>query len=324
MFVNVSRADLALDLWAYGEDDLAVRAHELSDLEVSRIGVIAGRLMLDEAHSTPSGASMLLSKACALAAVEVMEGEHRVLKRHRRRSVPEPSHRESRPLPGAQPPREVFLAACANVSARFESRRFRYAKSGPHMSRAGGEFRHTVSFASSHHNVAGRHVELTLYAEVRSKALRHWRVEHRPSGEDANDHVAGGMLQNLGVEMPVAIWDLADPESRPEVLDAITKAIEEVALPYFSLFSDSDALVRRLRVVPIPSFYALSTIEWLLSRNESQAALEHAGVLLHDRDLYRRYERIREKMESGKMALLPYFGDAEGLAYAALAYGLEY
>jgi hypothetical protein len=29
-------------------------------------------------------------------------------------------------------------------------------------------------------------------------------------------------------------------------------------------------------------------------------------------------------MESGEMQLVPYFGDAEGFAYFALAYGLDY
>lgn len=71
MFVSVSRADLAQALRAYGEDDLAVRALELSELEMGRVGVIAGELLVDDEYRTPSGASMLLAKACAIAAVEV-------------------------------------------------------------------------------------------------------------------------------------------------------------------------------------------------------------------------------------------------------------
>lgn len=325
MFVSVAREDLAQDLWAYGEDELAVRALEFSDLEMGRIGVVAGRLLLDEEYATPSGASMFLAKACAMAAVEVIEGERRPLKRKRRRSVPEPPHAPlPPPPPGEEKPRDVFLAACAELASRFEPRGFRYAKSGPHISRRQGEFTEEVAFASSHYNVAGQHVDLTLYAGIRSKELRRWRVEHRPNDDDPSDHVAGGMLQNLGTEMPIASWELADPSSRPEVLDEIGTAIEEVALPYFALFEDGEALVRRLQLVPIPSFYALSAIEWLLARNESDAALAHARLLLNDDRLRRQYERIRKRMESGEMELVPYVGEAEGLAYAALAYGLAY
>jgi hypothetical protein len=79
------RRAIAEDLWAYGEDKLAPRAAELSDQELERMGELAGDWALRSA--TPSGRGMLLAKAIALAAVEVMEGRPRPLQRSRRRSL---------------------------------------------------------------------------------------------------------------------------------------------------------------------------------------------------------------------------------------------
>jgi hypothetical protein len=327
LFVSVTREDLAEDLLAYGEHDLAVRALELSDRELGRVGVIAGRLLLDDEHATPSGTSMLLAKACAVAAVEVMEGTPRPLRRQRRRSVPEPARAPAHePLPGKEKPRDVFLSACADVARVFETRGFRYAKSGPHMSRRSGEFTFEVAFASSHHNVAGGHVGLTVYAGVLSNALRKWRRDQGMSSDDANNRVAGGMVQNLKPGMPVASWDVADSRSRPAILRHVERAIETAALPYFELFADEDALARRLETDVVPCFYAREAIEWLLSRGMRESATRHAKALLADRRLRRQYERARRQMQRARIEMIPWapIMEAEGLAYAALAYGLDY
>jgi hypothetical protein len=329
VFVSVNREDLAQDLWAYGEDDLAVRALELSDLELGRVGATAGTLLLDDEHVTPSGASMLLAKACALAAVEVIEGTRRPLTRQRRRSVPEPPRAPApKPPPGEEKSRDVFLAACAAIARRFVGHGFRYARSGPHISRRSGEFTFEVAFASSHYNVPGAHVGLTVYAGVLSNALRKWRVEQQASRADVNNRVAGGMLQNLKPEldMHVATWDVADPESRPRVIDEVERALKMAALSYFEFFEDENALVRRLKGDVVPCFYPLDAIEWLLSRGAREAATKHAKVLLRDTRLRRQYKRARRQMERGKMEVIPWapIMEAEGLAYAAIAYGLDY
>jgi hypothetical protein len=327
VFVSVERKDLAQDLWAYGEDDLAVRALELNDLEIGRVGVIAGRLLMDDEYATPSGSSMLLAKACAMAAVEVMEGKRRPLKRERRRSVPEPPRAPApEPPSGEEKPRDVFLAACAEIARRFEPHGFRYAKSGPHLSRRSGEFTFELGFASSHYNVAGAHVGLTVYAGVLSNALRKWRLDQHASRDDASNRVAGGMLQNLKPGMPVATWDVEDPRWRPGVLNDVQNAIEAAALPYFDLFEDKESLVRRLEEDVVPCFYPRDAIEWLLSRGARAAAVRHARVLLREKRLRRQYERARKQMERGQVEVIPWapIMEAEGLAYAALAYGLDY
>jgi len=125
MFVSVERQTLAEDLWEYGEDDLAHQAILLSDLNLGRVGVLTGRILLSEEEATPSGASPMLSKACALAAVEVIEGRRRPLARRRRR-VREPERRSHPPPPTATPssdeqPREVFIAVCQAIASHFHT-----------------------------------------------------------------------------------------------------------------------------------------------------------------------------------------------------------
>ena len=85
------RADLAEDLWRYGEDDLWKRALTASNRRMKRISDASMRHLL-EGPQVASGGSMLISKALALAAVEVFEGKPRPLARERRRpenDVPE-------------------------------------------------------------------------------------------------------------------------------------------------------------------------------------------------------------------------------------------
>jgi hypothetical protein len=89
-FVSSKRTLLQFSLRSYGEEELALRVPGLSDAELSKIQEIARR------HQTilgvplkPKGPSdrltRMLSKAKSMAAVEVIEGASRPLKRNRRR-----------------------------------------------------------------------------------------------------------------------------------------------------------------------------------------------------------------------------------------------
>ncbi len=85
------RRAIADDLWRYGEDDLAWRVINLGDHDLDRTAEIAGKNAATS--DVPSGAGMLLSKAIALAAVEVLEGEPRPLARKRRRPLRQSPYR---------------------------------------------------------------------------------------------------------------------------------------------------------------------------------------------------------------------------------------
>jgi hypothetical protein len=83
-----TREDLAVDLWSYGEDALWKRPLTASTGRMRRISERA----LDHLLNGPKkayGDSMYISKAVALAAVEVFEGEARQLARERRRPAKE-------------------------------------------------------------------------------------------------------------------------------------------------------------------------------------------------------------------------------------------
>lgn len=98
--VWTERASLAEDLWRYGEDDHWKRVLTVSDRTMKAIGERASDLLL-YGPSLPSGDSMLISKTLALAAVEVLEGQSRELRRERRRP--------QRDFPGL-PPVRSFIA----------------------------------------------------------------------------------------------------------------------------------------------------------------------------------------------------------------------
>lgn len=76
--VEIDRWTLAEELWSFGEDALYVMPLQMSDEDMIRVWVLAGKLSLrDEARST--------GETAALAAVSVLEGKRRPLARRRRR-----------------------------------------------------------------------------------------------------------------------------------------------------------------------------------------------------------------------------------------------
>jgi hypothetical protein len=81
-YVSIDRATIASDLRSYGEDELAERIRQITDAQCVQIGWAAGRYW----NHFEGSAGMQLRKAVALAAVEVLEGQPRQLRRSRARS----------------------------------------------------------------------------------------------------------------------------------------------------------------------------------------------------------------------------------------------
>jgi len=80
------REHLVLDLWAYGEDELCAAAARLPDADLVRIQQLAAKVLV-AGPGMADGSSMLIDKAISLAAVEVLTGQARTLRRSRRRPV---------------------------------------------------------------------------------------------------------------------------------------------------------------------------------------------------------------------------------------------
>jgi hypothetical protein len=315
--ITGGREALAEDLRDYGEDELASRALKLSNADFRRIQVLAGELLLDERYATPSGASMVIAKACALAAVTVMEGERRELKRKRRRAGSRRSEPSSPARLSAEKPRDVYRAACAELGKRFEERGFAYRRSQECLTRASGEFGYSAHFGTSYWNRTGEYVGLQLYAlNVRSQALAGWRVAH---GSGDRDWVAGGLPLNLGVGGPADHWNLADPSGREQILDLAERKVVK-ALRWFEQFDDPEGLVRALSRRQVLGFGALDAVEWLLSRGEPEAALAHGRLVLREQRARAQYESALVGSELTNAQL----HDPFGLAWAARAYDLSF
>src|SRR3954449_3443183 len=74
----IERTHLARELWRYGEDDVWRRVLSASDSTMEAIGARA-EWHTFQGESAANGGSMLIDRAFALAAVEVLEGHGRPL-----------------------------------------------------------------------------------------------------------------------------------------------------------------------------------------------------------------------------------------------------
>src|SRR6266481_4938694 len=97
---------IAEDLRRYGEDATAAWIMDCSDDDLVRVCSVANWLLFN-GPTLPSGASMMISKACALAAVYVHQGAPRHLARARRG----PGTGTPIPPTGGRRPNHVMQAA---------------------------------------------------------------------------------------------------------------------------------------------------------------------------------------------------------------------
>jgi hypothetical protein len=81
--IRSTREHVAAQLIAYGEDGAAARVLKLNDEAFEFIEVKAAEFDWD--HDTPNLSPILLDKALSLAAIFVLEGKVRPLKRRRRK-----------------------------------------------------------------------------------------------------------------------------------------------------------------------------------------------------------------------------------------------
>jgi hypothetical protein len=341
--VRTDRASLAVDLRSYGEDELAARVDGMSDEDLVRVFERADHyLALDE--------SGLIAKGLALAAVEVLEGAARPLRRKRRRlkgvyperargAVPAGGRTDSdsidafvrtiadrkqlpRSAPGPEPPREVFAHAAAEIARHFEPSGWRFARSGPHLSRKAGPFTMLLSLSSSAYNAPGTLVVLGVAALVRSSALKRCRSQ-QPAVVGYGDAVAAGLLHNLTADRLAFDWNLADPAGRADTIADCIAHIEALALPWFGTFADTDRLVEHLRSERMPNMWAGVAIEVLVWLERRDAATEHARLWLTDPRVAASCERELRRLDGLPPTGDEYQGDdGEQIARAINAYGL--
>lgn len=174
----------------------------------------------------------------------------------------------------AENPRDVYLSCCEQIAREFSEGGFRYAKSGPHMSRRDSGFKFSVQFGSSRNNLANEFVQLDLAPFVDSSRLKKWRSEQthasRPDG-----HVAGRSPHLLfGQPLPIR-WNVADAETRRHTCDDVVDYVRQNLLPWFDLFRDVEGLLQRLVSEDLPGLTenVFGVVEFILCYGDRCAAL---------------------------------------------------
>jgi hypothetical protein len=212
------------------------------------------------------------------------------------------------------------MAACAEIAGRFAGEGFRFAKSGPHARKKSGDFAYQVAFQSSPRNIAGVSVKLWVHGTVFSKKLEAWRKSHPEL--QAIDYVAGGQIGNLVEKNRWRDWDLADPRTRPQVIQEAIAAIDEVALPYFAWFDKPDAMIERVQNEDVPSMMIDRVVEFLMCFAAPEAARRAASNFLIRRpDLVADYQRDFGRYAERGLEYRHPSGYAMQLAFASHLYG---
>ncbi len=212
-------------------------------------------------------------------------------------------------------PRDVFLSVCESIAASFANSGFRFAKSGPHCRKRVNDFVCQIAFSSSHHNVAGEHIALSIYGTVFSTKLKTWRQKY--PFLNATDFVAGGQIGNLKTDASWITWELAEPERRDEVIrDAVAK-MQELALPYFARFEDVASLIEFVVNNDLPAMPINCVIDLLLSLGKrQQARLAAERFLARHTHLRADYERELQSFSTAGIHRQP-SGYAQQLAFAS-------
>lgn len=218
-------------------------------------------------------------------------------------------------------PRELYLAACADIAASLSPLGFKFAKSGPHAQRKDGEFTYRISFQSSHKNVAGHFVALWIHANVLSKRLAEWRASQlRTLG--SGDYVAGGQIGNLVRPHGWRDWNLAGA-TRSNVKADATSTVHSIALPYFERFADVPGLCALLQREELPAMHIAHAIEFLLCFADRSAASAALSSFFRSRpELLADYQTHLQEFRHTGLPQVRRTGYAYELAFATVAYGL--
>jgi len=161
----------------------------------------------------------------------------------RKRRAADARFGKATPQPGVPTPREVFLSVCGEIAEHYIPLGFRYAPSGPRLTRkpSGSEFTHRLSFYSSHYNVAGEPVVVDVYAGVSSTRFKKWQADNPLGGlnPEPDDMVISGNLGNLQTDPQFLKWDVpASGEDRATAVADIIAHIDRIGLPFFTAFDD--------------------------------------------------------------------------------------
>ena len=222
-------------------------------------------------------------------------------------------------------PRDVYLAACAEIAQTLVPAGFRYLRSKSRIVRREADLRYEILFSSSSRNYivpleqrdslaegllsyGDRHqiklttevvqdlvqgsVVLSLRASVHSTELEQWRrSQTAPLRRD--DHVVDSEIGLLRSPPSLATFNLAPRTTRQQSIVEAAALAHEVALPFFDLFRRPDELVQRLLNEDLPGFWEAPTFDYVLCFGGRRLGLDLLRRRLDaERGLWARFEEL--------------------------------
>lgn len=196
----------------------------------------------------------------------------------------------------AQRPRDIFLAACAEIARGLLPLGYRYLRSKSRIVRREGDLRFEILLASSPRNCiiakdqrestaealvrwGGRNkvkltaeaienllqgvVDLSLRASVHSAQLGNWR-RSQPAPLQTDDYVAGNEIGLLRTPPSVEDFNVAPKTTRQQSIVEAAALAHDVALPFFDQFRKPDKLIERLMEKDLPGFWEALTFDYVL------------------------------------------------------------
>ena len=203
-------------------------------------------------------------------------------------------------------PRDIYLAACADIGRGFLPLGFRYLRSKPRIVRREGDLRFEIIFSSSPRNwvippdqgdsaaealmlygdrrnirfttediedLLQGSIVLTLTAWVHSVQLGQWR-SNQAAPLRTDDYVAGNEIGLLRTPPSLATFNLAPKATRQQSIVEAAALAHEVALPFFDLFRRPDELIGRLLEKDLPGFWEALTFDYVLCFGGRQLGLD--------------------------------------------------
>lgn len=182
--------------------------------------------------------------------------------------------------------REVYDDCCRAIAKRLEAFGFEY-RPGKHTAiHAEVDLTFEIRFQSSYLNrlipeqqpgvsnelsaetvaatdyLAFGMVGLIEHASVRSRVLKRWRRSVNCMVE-SGDFVTGGQIGNLQSPPTWIEFNLANPQTRRDVMAEAFQLIERVALPYFTLFRTTERVISDLLDGSMPWFWESTALEYV-------------------------------------------------------------
>lgn len=225
---------------------------------------------------------------------------------------------------GVERPRDVFLATVDAVARPLVDQGFKYARSGPHLTRRTNQVTSKAMFGSSTLNVPGELVSLHVTLQAHDSELGKWRrAQATPRRHD--DLVATRHLGHLLTPPRWLDWNLASSRDRPATTKDISDTLADPGLMFL------DSLTTDLAHDPDEATLAARVDNESLIEYYMRAGRREEASLLIEAMLARFHERGRAHFASQVRAFradgLPehqVLGEPNGLAFLVVQFDLPF